>query len=157
MRSARLAPLAVAIVADVATKAWALSILAEPVRITDWLYLALHLNEGIYLGAAPIAAIELLYLAVIALVVVWLVKCVLAAGGWWVRTGWSLYAAGAVGNGLWRLLGPVPDFIAIGPVVPPDQWLFFNLADVFLVAGFLLLGSVLLRRVLRWRGADSHP
>lgn len=52
------------------------------------------------------------------------------------------------GNGLWRLLGPVPDFIAVGPVVSPDQWLFFNLADVFLVASFFLLGSVLLSRRL---------
>ena len=140
------AALVVTLAADVATKVWALSLLVEPVRITDWLYLALHLNEGMYLGVAPVTgAFELLYLAVMAFIAVWLVKNAVKTRGWWARAGWSLCAAGAIGNGLWRLFGPVPDFIGIGPVVPPHQWLFFNLADVFLVAGFFLLGGVLLK------------
>ena len=121
---------------DIATKAWAAAVLAEPVRISDWLGLILYRNSGMFLGKVPVSAGY------------WV--GVVAAMGWF---GWralrstsvpvavclAAVLAGLTGNALGRTQGAVVDFIAFGPV-SGDKWLVVNIADLALVGGALALG-----------------
>ena len=126
---------------DLVTKAWATTVLTEPVRIADWLYLMLHHNAAMFLGAVPVSAGY------------WV--CVCAALGWF---GWralrsfstpvavcvAAALAGLTGNAIGRAQGAVVDFIGIGPITG-ELWLVANVADIALVGGVLVLGIYLLR------------
>ena len=130
---------------DVATKAWAKVVLTEPVRIADWLYLMLHHNSGLFLGAVPVSA--------------WYWVCVCVALG---RFGWralrttsapiavclALALAGLTGNAIGQAQGVVVDFIGVGPIAG-DTWLIVNVADLALVGGGLVLGIYLIRERVR--------
>ncbi len=140
-----LAVAAMALGTDVASKDWALQALAEPVAVTPWFYLALYGNAGIYLGAMPVANIWMLYWSVMAMAAVWLGLRIVRSSDRTVNAGYALVAGGLAGNALCLLSrGAVVDFLAFGPVTG-DKWLFVNLADLFLVAGGLVLGAVLVR------------
>ena len=130
---------------DIATKAWANVVLAEPVRIADWLYLMLHHNSGMFLGTVPVSAGY------------WV--AVVAATGWFgwraLRSTSALVAvclavalAGLVGNAIGQAQGTVVDFIGVGPI-GEDQWLVVNVADLALVGGGLALGFHLIRERVR--------
>ena len=132
---------------DLATKAWAAVVFAEPVRIADWLYLMLHHNAGMFLGTVPVSAGY------------WV--CVCAALGWF---GWralrsystpvavcvAAALAGLTGNAIGQAQGAIVDFIAVGPVTG-NVWLVANVADLALVAGVFVLGIVLIRERVRSR------
>ena len=141
---------------DVTTKAWAAAVLAEPVRIADWLYLMLHHNSGLFFGTVPVSTGY------------WV--CVCVALGWF---GWralrstsapaavcvAAVLAGLTGNAIGQAQGAVVDFIAFGPV-SGDSWMVVNVADLALVGGGLALGLYLVcRRLRRARGpkrAETH-
>ena len=133
---------------DIAVKAWAQEVLTEPIRVTGWLYLALHRNPGIFLGGVPAftVAVAVAFWSAMLVAVVWF--------GWRMATsrrpaigvGYALASGGLVGNLLDRASGGVIDYLAIGPLVN-DRWVFFNLADVALVGGALVLGTLLLRQI----------
>ena len=135
---------------DLATKAWAASVLTEPFRIADWLYLMLHRNSGIFLGTVPLSDGYWSdgY---------WIV--VYAAAGWFgmraLRSRSAPIAvclvaalAGMTGNAIGQAQGAVVDFIGIGPVTG-DVWLVMNVADLALVGGAFVLGIYLIRDRLR--------
>jgi signal peptidase II len=64
---------------------------------------------------------------------------------WTEQLGYALFLAGALGNGLDRLvLGYVVDFIHL------HYWPIFNVADICITAGALVL-------LLRWRRAADPP
>ena len=126
---------------DLVTKAWATAVLTEPVRIVDWLYLMLHHNAGMFLGAVPVS------------VGYWVCAC--AALGWF---GWralrsfstpvavcvAAALAGLTGNAIGRAQGAVVDFIGVGPVTG-NLWLVANGADLALVVGVLGVGFFRIR------------
>ena len=130
---------------DLATKAWASAALPEPVRITDWLYLVLHHNSGMFLGTVPVS------------VGYWV--AVFAAMGWF---GWralrstsatpavclAAALAGLAGNAIGQARGAVVDFIGLGPITG-DQWLVVNVADLVLLGGAVALGLYLIRERVR--------
>ena len=58
--------------------------------------------------------------------------------GPWLRSGLLFLISGALGNLIDRaLFGQVVDFLAVGP--SPNRWTAFNLADVFISTGLLML------------------
>ena len=127
---------------DLGTKALATASLIEPVRITDWLYLMLHRNSGLFFGTVPVS------------VGYWI--CVFAALGWF---GWralrsksavvavclAIALSGLTGNAIGQAQGGVVDFIGLGPVTG-DVWLVANVADIALSGGVLTLGVYLIRK-----------
>ena len=132
---------------DLATKAWAASILTEPVRIADWLYLMLYRNSEMFLGTVPFSAGY------------WIVVCV--AAGWFGRRALrssrapvaiclATALAGMTGNAIGQAQGAVVDFIGVGPIAE-QTWLVMNVADVALVGGALVLGIHLVRERARSR------
>ncbi len=131
--------------ADIVTKAWAETFVKEPVRITDWLYLMLHHNSGMFLGAVPVSAGYWIGVA--------------AAMGWF---GWralrstsaalavclAVTLAGLAGNAIGQAQDAVVDFVGFGPITG-DKWLVVNVADLALVGGALALGFHLIRERVR--------
>jgi signal peptidase II len=101
--------------------------------------LTLSHNQGAAFGLAGGGGIGLVLLAVAALVLVGLLFARDPARPWmWVAVG--LVGGGALGNLIDRALaGEVTDFIDL-PHWPP-----FNLADVAIVAGVVLLAAIYLR------------
>ena len=130
---------------DIAAKALAEASLTEPVRVTDWLYLMLHHNSGLFFGTAPVSGAY------------WI--CVCVAMGWF---GWralrststalavclAVVLAGLAGNAIGQAQGAVVDFIGFGPITG-DKWLVVNVADLALVGGALALGFHLIRQRVR--------
>lgn len=133
--------MAAAVVAlDQTTKAWALRHLADgPVEVVWTLRLRLTFNAGTAFGLAGGAGPVIAVIAVAA-----------AAGAlWWARRvpAWQaavagLIAGGALGNVIDRVVratdgplsGHVVDFIDLG------WWPVFNLADMAIVSGAVVLG-----------------
>jgi signal peptidase II len=105
--------------------------------------LTLSHNEGAAFGLAGGGGIGLLLLAVAALVLVgFFFARDPARPGMWVAVG--LVAGGAMGNLIDRALaGEVTDFIDL------SHWPPFNLADVAIVAGVVLLAAIYLREEAR--------
>lgn len=130
---------------DLATKAWAEASLMEPVRISDWLYLMLRHNSGLFFGTVSVSGAY------------WV--CVCAAMAWFgwraLRTANATHAvflmvtlAGLTGNAIGQARGVVVDFIGVGPV-KGEVWLVGNVADVALVAGGVALGVLLVGQRMR--------
>jgi signal peptidase II len=111
----------------------------EYVDIISPLELTLSHNRGVAFGLAGGAGVKLVLVTAVALAVV----CYLFARdprrpGMWVATG--LVAGGALGNLVDRIrAGAVTDFVVIG------SWPPFNLADVSITLGVLLLIFIYLR------------
>ena len=134
----------VALWADVTLKTLAQEALADPVRIADWVYLAVQRNDGIFLGALPVANVAVVHWLVVCTAMVWFFWRLATARSLSVSAGYALVAAGLMGNMFGRIKGEVIDYLGFGPIVD-GQWLFVNFADICLVAGAILLGAVLLR------------
>ncbi|AEB10797.1 signal peptidase II [Marinithermus hydrothermalis] len=124
------------IVLDQTLKLWALEHLdAIPDPFLPGLYLTLVRNTGMAFGLLPGQAGVLAWvsLAVGGGLLVYLAR---ARPGGLRETALSLLAAGALGNAIDRIgRGWVVDYLDIGP----GLWPVFNLADVCVVLGVLLL------------------
>ena len=129
------------LVADAATKAWALSALRGGHRITTpggLVRLQLVINHGAAFGLA--AGYEPLLTAVAIVGMVLLATWAVRAVGGAERLGAALAAAGAAGNLLDRLIRP-PAVLHGGVVDWLHIWFYgptFNLADVWLRGGLLI-------------------
>ena len=111
----------------------------EEVDLLGPLHLTLSYNEGVAFGLAGGGGAGLILLGFAALALVGFVfSRDPSRPGMWVATG--LVAGGAVGNLIDRVrVGRVTDFIDL-PHWPP-----FNLADMAIVIGVVLLAAILLR------------
>jgi signal peptidase II len=111
----------------------------EQVDVLGPLGLTLSHNHGVAFGLAGGAGAPLIAVTLVALgVVVYLFARDPARPGMWVATG--LLAGGAIGNLGDRVrAGSVTDFVDLG------SWPPFNLADVAITAGVLLLVLLYLR------------
>jgi len=124
-----------ALLADQCTKLLALEYFEKPVSVIgDFLQMELSFNPGIAFGI-PINPRVILILSVI--IVLFLIK--IAATEFKfdelkTQIGFALILSGALGNILDRLIrGEVVDFINF------NFWPSFNLADLFIVGGVILL------------------
>ena len=153
-----LAAFAVVLGADVALKAWALDALTEPIPVTAWLYLALHRNPGIFFGGVPVSSVAVTFWSAMLVATVWLGWRMVTSRRPAVGVGYALAAGGLIGNLLDRANGGVIDYLGVGPLVG-ERWAFFNLADLALVGGALVLGTVLLQRITstQYRPTNSRP
>jgi signal peptidase II len=113
--------------------------IGEKVHVLGPLYLTLSHNNGVAFGIAGGAGVRLVLITLIALGVVGYLFARNPARSWmWVATG--LLAGGALGNLADRIrAGAVTDFIDLPP------WPPFNLADMAITAGVLLLVFLYLR------------
>lgn len=145
-RTLALAVFAGALGIDLATKAWAASALVEPVRIADGLRLMCHRNSGVFLGSLPVSAE---YWICVCAAAVWFGRRALRSGSAPLAMCLAGALAGLAGNALGQAQGGVVDFIGVGPITDSDEWLFFNVADLALVAGALALGILLVRDRVR--------
>jgi signal peptidase II len=111
----------------------------EYVEVLGPLELTLSHNRGVAFGLAGGAGIGLVLFTVAALgLVVYLFARDPGRPGMWVASG--LVAGGALGNLADRVLaGEVTDFIAVG------SWPPFNLADVAITGGVVLLAWIYVR------------
>lgn len=109
------------------------------VAVAGPLELTLSHNRGIAFGLAGGAGVKLVVFTALALTVIgYLFSRKPTRRGMWVAAG--LVAGGALGNLADRIrAGAVTDFIAVG------SWPPFNLADVSIVLGVLLLVLIYLR------------
>lgn len=111
----------------------------ERVEVLPGLDLVRVANEGIAFGLLEGAGAAVVVVSAFAFVV--LLGYLLAVGGrpgMWLPLG--LFAGGALGNLLDRLrLGSVTDFIDL------PRWPAFNLADVAITAGLVVLAVIMLR------------
>jgi len=118
-------------------------VLGEDVDVLGPIGLTLSHNSGVAFGLAGGAGLPLVVIPLLALGVVAYLFARDPTRPWmWVATG--LLAGGAVGNLIDRIhADAVTDFIAIG------SWPAFNLADVAITAGVLLLIGLYLREEQR--------
>jgi signal peptidase II len=118
-------------------------VLGEKVDVLGPLKLTLSHNEGVAFGLAGGSGAPLVVITLVALGVVLYLFSRNPARPWmWVATG--LLAGGAVGNLADRIrMGAVTDFIEL-PHWPP-----FNLADMAISAGVVLLVLIYLREAER--------
>jgi len=132
---------ALVIVADQAVKWWVVTGLMQPpqvIELTGWLNLVMTWNHGISFGlfsgdAVPygLAAVAL---AVVAMLVVWLIRADRLLAG----LSLGLVIGGAVGNVIDRLrVGAVADFIDFH--VGAWHWPAFNVADSAITVGVALI------------------
>ena len=129
---------------DLALEGWAQAALAEPVRVVSWLYLALHHNPGLFLGALPVSAVSVVYWLVVGAALLWMGQRMVRTQSRAIAAGYALIAGGLAGNALDRVQGAVVDYFVIGPVAE-GQWLAVNASDLALLAGALILGVVMVR------------
>jgi signal peptidase II len=114
-------------------------VIGEKVHVLGPLYLTLSHNNGVAFGIAGGAGVRLVLTTLIALGVVGYLFARNPTRPWmWVATG--LLGGGALGNLADRIrAGAVTDFIDLPP------WPPFNLADMAITAGVLLLVFLYLR------------
>lgn len=120
-------------------------VLGEYVEVLGPLELTLSHNRGVAFGLAGGAGLGLVAVTLAALgLIVYLFARDPARRGMWLATG--LVAGGALGNLTDRIFaGEVTDYIAVG------SWPPFNVADVAISCGVLLLVLIYLR------DAESEP
>ncbi len=123
-------------------------VLGEDVDVLGPLGLTLSHNRGVAFGLAGGAGASLIAITLAALgVVLYLFARDPSRPGMWVATG--LLAGGAIGNLVDRVhADAVTDFVDLGP------WPAFNLADVAITAGVMLLVFIYLRDSERERDGD---
>jgi signal peptidase II len=117
--------------------------LGEKIDVLGPLGLTLSHNRGVAFGIAGGSGAPLVLVTVVALgVVLYLFSRNPTRQGMWIATG--LLAGGAVGNLADRIrVGAVTDFVDLPP------WPPFNLADVSITAGVILLILIYLREAER--------
>lgn len=122
----------------------------EYIGVLGPLELTLSHNSGVAFGLAGGAGLKLILVTALALGVVgYLFARDPGRSGMWVATG--LVGGGALGNLIDRIrAGAVTDFIAVG------SWPPFNLADVSITLGVLLLVLIYLRDAERQEGAPGE-
>jgi signal peptidase II len=140
------------VVADIITKRWALSTLwhgSSVDAVGGLVPLTLAFNKGIAFGL-PLPALAGRWLIIVATIVILFVLADLfrrAERGDWLRImAIQLVSAGAIGNLIDRVRwdGGVVDFI--GPInLGFMYWPIFNIADMAITTGAILLGISLLR------------
>jgi len=109
-------------------------------------------NSGAAFGIFPNQGSLFILIAVVVVLAIVLYQRRLPAGGWLVRLTLGLQLGGAVGNLLDRLhYGYVIDFIDIG------FWPIFNLADISIVIGVVILAYRLWREDQLASGATLIP
>ena len=135
-------------VADVALKVWAQEALAQPVVLASWLVLVLHYNPEIVFGWLPLDWMGVLFPFMLLPAFCWLGWRMMCSSQLSVAVGFALTASGFAGNLVDRLNGAVIDYVALGPVAG-QRWAVFNLADVALSTGGVILGVVVVKRALR--------
>ena len=141
-----LAVFAIVMSIDLVTKEWAAAALTEPVRIADWLYLMLHHNSGMFLGAVPV---PVGYWVCVCAALSWFGWCALRSASAPIAVCLAVVLSGLAGNAIGQAQGAVVDFIGIGPITG-DEWLVANIADLAMVSGVLALAFFLFRqRVVR--------
>lgn len=144
------------VLADLITKAigaYALAPAGFPHALAgNWLRLTLIYNQGAAFGLhlGPWSRGIFLALTLVVLRVIWRLYRMTADRDNRRVFALALLAAGAIGNALTRLISDdgVVDFLDIG--VGAHRWPTFNLADVAVTAGALLLFRIL------WRADDSR-
>jgi signal peptidase II len=136
---------AAVLIADQAAKAAieARLVPGEQVDVLGPLGLTLSHNRGVAFGLAGGAGAPLIVLTVVALgVVAYLFARNPTRPGMWIATG--LLAGGAIGNLVDRVrAGEVTDYVDLSP------WPAFNLADVAITVGVLVLVFLYLREAER--------
>jgi len=122
----------------------------EYIQLLGPLELTLSHNNGVAFGLAGGAGLKLILVTALALGVVgYLFARDPRRSGMWVAAG--LVGGGALGNLIDRIrAGAVTDFIAVG------SWPPFNLADVSITLGVLLLVLIYLRDAEREEGAAGE-
>lgn len=142
---------AVVVGADQALKAVVEANLAtgEQVEVLGPLGLTLSHNRGVAFGLAGGTGVPLILVAVAALgVVAYVFSRDPTRPGMWVAAG--LLAGGAIGNLLDRIASDaVTDYVDVG------SWPAFNLADVAITAGIVLLVLLFLREPEREPAGDG--
>jgi signal peptidase II len=136
------------VVADTGTKLLAESLLARRLPLAvigDWVQLRLVYNQGaafgIYLGAWSREIF--IALTIVAVVILWRMARRTRDGDWFRATAIAMVVGGALGNLIDRLRSAqgVVDFIDVG--VAAHRWPTFNVADMGVSVGALLLAWVL--------------
>jgi signal peptidase II len=142
---------AVVVAADQAAKAAVEAALTtgEKVELLGPLGLTLSHNRGVAFGLAGGAGAPLVLVALLALAAIaYMFARDPTRSGMWVATG--LLAGGAIGNLLDRVASDaVTDYVDVGP------WPAFNLADVAITSGVLLLVALYLREAAQEAGGDA--
>ena len=161
LASPRLAPWAISVAtfagilgSDAAVKLWAQAALVEPVRLMSWLDLSLRHNDGLFLGLVPLSEVSLVHWLVVSAAALWIGWRMANVCNRTVATGYALVGGGLAGNLLGRANGAVVDYVGFGPLFG-DKWAFFNLADLALVGGAIVLGICLSRRTTVSRHSED--
>jgi len=136
--------LALGLLADQLTKAWARGALAHgPMPVLDGtVYFQLGLNPGIafslFTEANARIVLAIAGLAVAAGIAIWVARARGAGPGTTALVGFAMIASGASGNAIDRVhMGPVTDFVVLQ--VGSHRWPTFNVADAALLVGVLLV------------------
>mgnify|MGYP001263833252 CR=1 FL=1 len=139
---------------DQATKSWVRHSLIEGRSFpTDGFFRITHVsNTGSAFGLFPNQTLFLLIASIIGIGVLLLFFRKQAGRDWLVRTSLGLQLGGAAGNLVDRItMGKVTDFLDVGP------WPVFNLADVSIVSGIVILAWLLYRSPVEVPSEDSEP
>ncbi|PZC49814.1 MAG: signal peptidase II [Chloroflexi bacterium] len=139
---------------DQATKSWVRNSLIEGRSFpTDGFFRITHVsNTGSAFGFFPNQTLFLLIASVIGIGVLLLFFRKQAGRDWLIRTSLGLQLGGATGNLVDRItMGKVTDFLDVGP------WPVFNLADVSIVSGIIILAWLLYRSPVEIPSEDSEP
>ena len=133
------------VLADATAAMWAeRTLTTQPVRVTDWFYLAFYLNHRPLFGTLSVEGVRPLYPLIAGAGGIWFVWFLVTSRQRVVRIGCALVLAGLIGNVSSMMMGAVPDYFGVGPVVG-DLWLFFNVSDVAIVAGVLTFAGTVVR------------
>lgn len=151
---------AVVLALDVVTKRWAETSLAlyDPVRIVgDWFRWRLVYNPGAAFGLhlGPYSRWIFLVIAVVAVVILFRMSRTSVPGDLVRHLSLGAVAGGALGNLVDRIRGPqgVVDFIDVG--IGATRWPTFNVADIGVSCGAIVLAVSLWREDAR--RADNPP
>jgi len=109
-------------------------------------------NTGAAFGLFQSGSLVLSIVAIVVSVVIVLYNSHLQGNLYWYRLALGLQLGGALGNLLSRIrVGHVTDFIDVGPVP------VFNVADMSIVTGTILLGFLMIVSPPKTAGEDEEP
>lgn len=138
--------------ADRFSKSWALSFLSEhgPTRINSFISIQESYNMGIAFGMAQGIGAQIGWLSVVFVAGMFIYMVRLPEDEWLTRIGLALIMGGALGNMIDRLTkGEVLDFI-----VTPLRFSIFNIADIAINVGMVIVLLATVRSIRRERKHD---